>query len=122
MNDSIFLPKIYDGIKFGENENGIEILFEGEFKDSSGFPRLNSQVAKRYGERDGQYFLAVDRHSAFSRIVYDILSKKPEYEIWCTVLKNNHQTRGKIIACLPPSKSNIEWDLGLVVIALESAL
>lgn len=122
MNDSIFLPKIYDGIKFGENESGIEILFEGGFKDSSGFPILDSKIAKRYGERGGQYFLGVDSYSAFSFVVYDIMSKKPDYEIWCTVLKNNHQSRGKIIACLPPSKSNIEWDLGLVVIALESAL
>ena len=122
MNDSIFLPKIYDGIKFGENKSGIEILFEGEFKESSGFQKLNSLIAKRYGEREGQYFLAVDSYSAFSMVVYEILSKKPEYEIWCTVRKNNHQTRGKIIACLPSSKSNIEWDLGLVVIALESAL
>ena len=122
MNDSIFLPKIYDGIKFGENESGIEILFEGEFKDSSGFPILDSKVAKRYGERGGQYFIGVDSHSAFSRVVDDRISKNPEYEIRCTVRKNNHKTRGKIIACLPPSKSNIEWDLGLVVIALESAL
>lgn len=117
LNTTIILPKVYNGISFGEEENDTEIIFLGKFCESSGTPNVPRGGGVRYGRKGDKYYVAVDSYSYLSKAVDDIMKRHPQYKIECTVKKEGKETHGYIYAYESPCQ---EWELGLVVICLES--
>ena len=117
LNTTIILPKVYDGISFGEEENDTEIIFLGKFGESSGTPKVLYGGGVRYGRKGDKYYVAVDSYSCLSKAVDDIVKRHPQYKIECIVKKNWKETHGYVYAHEIPCQ---EWELGLVVICLES--
>lgn len=117
LNTTIILPKVYNGISFGEEENDTEIIFLGKFCESSGTPNVPRGGGVRYGRKGDKYYVAVDSYSYLSKAVDDIMKRYPQYKIKCTVEKNRKKIHGYVYAYESPCQ---EWELGLVVICLES--
>lgn len=117
LNTTIILPKVYNGISFGEEENDTEIIFLGKFCESSGTPNVPRGGGVRYGRKGDKYYVAVDSYSYLSKAVDDIMKRHPQYKIKCTVEKNRKKIHGYVYAYESPCQ---ELELGLVVICLES--
>ena len=116
LNTTIILPKVYNGIHFGEKENTTEIIFLGKFYESSGTPNVPRGGGVRYGRKGDKYYVAVDSYSYLSKAVDDIMKRHPQYKIECTVKKEGKETHGYVCAYESPCQ---EWELGLVVICLD---
>ena len=116
LNTTIILPKVYNGIHFGEKENTTEIIFLGKFYESSGTPKVPYGGGVRYGRKGDKYYVAVDSYSYLSKAVDDIMKRHPQYKIECTVKKEGKETHGYVCAY---ESSCQEWELGLVVICLD---
>lgn len=87
LNTTIILPKVYNGIHFGEKENTTEIIFLGKFYESSGTPKVPYGGGVRYGRKGDKHYVAVDSYSDLSETVDYIIKRDPQYKIECTVKK-----------------------------------
>ncbi len=116
LNTTIILPKVYNGIHFGEKENTTEIIFLGKFYESSGTPKVPYGGGVRYGRKGDKHYVAVDSYSALSETVAYIMKRNPQYKIECTVKKEGKETHGYVCAYESPCQ---EWELGLVVICID---
>lgn len=116
LNKTISLPKIYDGIQFGEIETTTEIVFHGKFHDSSGIPYISQGCGMRYGNKGNKFYLAVGHYPMLYKVVLYMREKYPQYRIECTVKKDEKETSGYVCAAEMP---NEDWELGIVVICLE---
>lgn len=117
MNNTITMPITCDNISFGELVPTPGIIFEGKFKNSSGFPTLPKNTFVRYGKRNNENFIIIERYSMFAQVVSEIKKKHPDYDIICSIQKGNRQTQGKVIAWLAPNTDTV-WNLGYVIIKL----
>lgn len=105
LNTTIILPKVYNGISFGEEENDTEIIFLGKFCESSGTPNVPRGGGVRYGRKGDKYYVAVDSYSYLSKAVDDIMKRHPQYKIKCTVEKNRKKNTAMFMHMKAPVRN-----------------
>lgn len=111
------IPFVYEKISFDPKEATTEIIFHGKFADGSGTPRLSAGGSVRYGERNGDQFVAITAYSMLARTVSMFVKQFPDEKIECTVIKGSIKFKGVVYAVERPDELSI-CPLGLVIIQI----